>query len=87
MRWRKGTAKGRFEHTGNNQLWLKLRIVDNVVTIYYSYNGADWIKSEWGLEVSGYNHNTLYDFQSLLPGIFAYGKGEVKFSHLNFTRL
>ncbi|PTQ96700.1 beta-xylosidase [Mucilaginibacter yixingensis] len=87
MRWRKGAAKGRYEHTGNNLLWMKLRIVDNIVTGYYSYDGKDWKKEQWSMEVSGYNHNTLYDFESILPGIFAYGKGEVKFSDLKFTRL
>ncbi|QKJ33156.1 family 43 glycosylhydrolase [Mucilaginibacter mali] len=86
-RWRKGAAKGRVAHTGNNELWLKMRIIDNVATIFHSYNGTDWIKEEWGLEVSGYNHNTLYDFQSILPGFFAYGKGDVKFSNFKFNRL
>lgn len=87
MRWRKGSTKARYEHTGNNQLWLKLRIVDNILTGYYSYNGKDWQKEQWAIDVAGYNHNTLYDFESLLPGFFAYGKGEVRFSEFKFTRL
>jgi len=87
MRWRKGAVKGSYTHTGNNILWQKLRIQDNVVTGYYSYDGKDWKPEEWSMEVSGYDHNTLYDFQSILPGLFAYGKGDVKFSDLKFTRL
>lgn len=87
MRWRKGAQKGRYAHIGNNQLWLKMRIVNNIVTGYYSYDGNIWKKEEWGMEVSGYNHNTLYDFESLLPGVFAYGKGEVKFSNFKFKPL
>jgi hypothetical protein len=55
------------------------------VTGYYSYNGIDWEKETWGVDISGYNHNTLYDFISILPGLFAYGKGEVKFSDFKFT--
>jgi hypothetical protein len=55
------------------------------VTGYYSFNGIDWKKETWGMDISGYNHNTLYDFISILPGLFAYGKGEVKFSDFKFT--
>ena len=58
-----------------------------VVTGYYSYDGKEWEKMDWGHEISGYNHNTCYYFQSVLPGLMAAGEGEVKFSHFKYTKL
>lgn len=84
-RWRKGAVKGSFPHSGGNELWLKIKNENQIVTGYFSYNGIDWKKETWGMDISGYNHNTLYDFISILPGLFAYGKGEVKFSDFKFT--
>ncbi len=39
------------------------------------------------MDISGYHHNTLYGFISVLPGLFAYGKGEVRFSNFEFKIL
>lgn len=86
-RWRKGSTKWSAPHSGNNQLWLKLRIIDHIVTGYYSYDGTAWKKEPWGMDVSGYHHNTLYDFLSVLPGLVAYGEGSVRFSDLRFKQL
>ena len=36
------------------------------------------------MEASGYHHNMLDDFQSLLPGLFAYGEGEVRFTEFSY---
>lgn len=84
--WRKAAIKARNEHRGKNLLWLKLRNDKNIVTGYYSYNGKDWIKEGWARDVSGYHHNTLYDFISLLPGIFTYGTGEATFSDFQYKQ-
>ncbi len=86
-RWRKGSTKWSAEHNGSNQLWLKLKVHNNIVTGYYSYNGTDWRKEPWGMDISGYHHNTLYDFLSVLPGLFASGEGEVRFSEVKFKQL
>lgn len=86
-RWRMGMLKNRTPKPNGNTMWLKLRNVDNVVTGYYSSDGKNWTKEEWGMEISGYNHNTLYDFQSVLPGVFAFGKGTAKFSCLKYNEL
>jgi beta-xylosidase len=82
-RWRKGSTKWSAPHTGGNQLWLKLRLENHIVTGYFSYDGKAWKKEPWGMDVSGYHHNTLYDFLSVLPGLVAYGKGQVRFSDLH----
>jgi beta-xylosidase len=86
-RWRKGTTKWSAPQNGNNRLWLKLRLIDHIVTGYYSDDGVAWEKEPWGMDVSGYQHNTLYDFLSVLPGLVAYGEGAVRFSELHFTPL
>lgn len=87
IRWRKGAEKGRFKHPGRNHLWLKIRNEKQIVTGYYSYDGKTWVKENWGMDITGYNHNTLYDFQSILPGIFAYGEGNVRFKNFMYQKL
>lgn len=87
IRWRKGSVKGAWGHEGGTQMWLKIRTIDHIVTGYYSYDGIDWKKEIWGMDISGYHHNTLYGFISVLPGLFAYGKGEVRFSNFEFKIL
>lgn len=87
IRWRKGAEKGRFKHDGGNHLWLKIKSEKQIVTGYYSYDGKNWVKETWGMDIAGYNHNTLYEFQSILPGIFAYGDGNVRFMNFNYQKL
>lgn len=86
-RWRKGDVRGTWGHEGGTQMWLKIRTIDHIVTGYYSYDGVNWIKEIWGADMSGYHHNTLYGFISVLPGLFAYGDGEVRFSNFEFKIL
>lgn len=87
LRYRKDDGSRREKHDGGSHLWLRLRNDHQVVTAFYSYDGRTWLKSDWGHEISGYNHNTCYYFQSVLPGIFATGDGEVRFSNFKYTKL
>ncbi len=87
LRFRQGIQRRAGTHDGGNHLWLKVRNEDQVLTGYYSYDGKNWIKEDWGLEISGYNHNTLYEFQSMLPALYAAGEGEVKFRNFKYTQL
>ncbi len=87
FRYRKDNGSSRRPHKGGNHLWLRVRNDKQVVTGYYSYDGKEWEKMDWGHEISGYNHNTCYYFQSVLPGLMAAGEGEVKFSHFKYTKL
>ncbi|OQP53462.1 hypothetical protein A4H97_23755 [Niastella yeongjuensis] len=87
LRWRKAQQRGGSEHSGKNTLWLKIHNNHNIITGYYSYDGKNWKKETWGMDISGYHHNTLYDFLSVMPGLFAYGDGEVRFSDLQFKQL
>ena len=72
---------------GTKRLWLRLRNDDNIVTGQYSMDGIHWQRETWGMDCSGYNHNTLYEFQSVLPGLFAFGNGSAVFRHFKFTEL
>lgn len=84
-KWRRGEYRGRTDLHRQGDIWLKLRNDNHIVTGYYSYDGINWIKDNFGMEISGYQHNTLSDFQSVLPGIFAMGKGKVRFSEFRYT--
>ena len=85
--WRRGKRRGGNSIGKRQIVWLKLRRENNIVTGYYSLDGSTWLKEQWGLEISGYNHNTLDDFQSVLPGLFAYGTGEVRFTEFKYREL
>lgn len=87
LSWRKGEIKGKHGQTGGNQLWLKVRNNNHIVTGYYSYDGINWKKEPWSRDISGYHHNVLYGFISCLPGLFAYGEGSVTFSEFQFKRI
>jgi xylan 1,4-beta-xylosidase len=86
LRWRMGALKSKAPREGGNTLWLKIRNDNHVITGYYSNDGTNWIKENWGMEISGYNHNTLYYFQSVLPGLFVYGNGEATFSDFKYKQ-
>ena len=86
-RYRMSQASGRGRLDNVNHLWLRIRNDNQVITAAFSYDGVNWEREEWGLELSGYNHNTLYEFQSLLPALFASGKGDVRFKNFKYTLL
>lgn len=65
--------------TGTTHLWLRLCNDSSIVTAWYSTDGVDWKREQWAQMVNGFDHNTLYDFQSVLPGIFCIGKGSADF--------
>ena len=70
---------------GTRPLWFKIRNEQQIVCIWYSFDGKRWIPSVMDKDVTDYNHNIWKDFQSLLPGVFAYGAGKVKISDFEFT--
>lgn len=65
--------------TGTDHLWLRLSNDSSIVTAAYSTDGEHWTREQWGQMVNGFDHNTLYDFQSVLPGIFCIGDGSADF--------
>lgn len=86
-KWRRGEFRGKCWPDAKGPLWLRLRCEHNIVSGYYSTDGKTWKKESFGMEMSGYNHNTLGDFQSVLPGLFAYGDGSVRFTDFRYETL
>ncbi len=85
-RYRRNSANG----VGKSEcthLWLRLRNDNHVVTALWSADGKTWNRETWGQEISGFDHNTLYDFQSILPGVFCEGQGFATFEHFKYTEL
>jgi beta-xylosidase len=74
------------DETGQRWLFLKIRNMNQIITGFYSYDGINWEQEPWSRDISGYHHNVLYDFISILPGLFAYGKGTVRYSEFQFKQ-
>lgn len=86
-RYRKGDERRGGRHENATKMWLRIRNDNHIVTGSFSYDGKKWERETWGMNISGYNHNTLYEFQSVLPGLFVYGNGKAEFSNFKFTPL
>lgn len=67
---------------GTTRLRLRLENNRHLLTLHFSLDGQRWTKFDVQMEVSGYHHNTAYDFLSLRPAIYAAGAGEARFSDL-----
>ncbi|MBQ5639947.1 MAG: family 43 glycosylhydrolase, partial [Bacteroidales bacterium] len=87
MRFRRDKGGVRKRIPDVTHCWLRLRNDHQVVSAYYSLDGVNWKQDDWGIEISGYNHNTFHEFQSMLPGLVAIGEGEVKFSNFKYRKL
>ena len=87
MRFRRDKGGRRQRIPDVTHVWLRLRNDHQIVTGWYSLDGEEWHKDDWGIEVSGYNHNVFHEFQSLLPGLVAIGEGEVRFSNFKYRVL
>ena len=86
MRFRKGSATGNAP-SGGNHLWLRVRNDNHVVTGAYSTDGVNWKRETWGMMINGYDHNTLYEFQSVLPALFVAGDGYATFRNFAYRSL
>ncbi len=89
MRYRRGEEnawKG-YELPDANHFFLKLVNRHHAVTIYVSADGNKWEKMQTGFEISSYQHNLLYRSKACLPGIFAAGEGQARFSNVKFEVL
>ena len=66
---------------------LKARNDHHVVTFFTRLPGERWKKFDVQMEVSGYHHNTAYDFLSLRPGLMSAGTGQVRFTQFQYRSL
>lgn len=93
LRYRRGaihTSQPKTEITVNDgkcRLWVRLRNYDNIISGWYSIDGKTWHKYPWGFDMQGYHHNTLGEFLSLRPGIYAGGEGEVHVTDFTYRTL
>ncbi|MFV5697229.1 family 43 glycosylhydrolase [Flavobacterium sp. ZT3R17] len=75
--WQFPTQKG----INKTQLFLRLEKKEQLVNMFYSINGKEWMKIENSAEVSSFNHNVLSGFMSLRLGLSAVGDGQVIFKN------
>lgn len=68
---------------------LRLRIENDghIVTLHHSVDGRTWTKYGVQMEVSGYHHNTMGDFLSLRPAIYAAGDGQIRVRNVRYEAL
>jgi beta-xylosidase len=67
--------------------FIRLRNDRHIVTLHTSNDGHEWTKFGVQMEVSGYHHNTMGEFLSLRPALYAAGSGEVTFRHFRYRAL
>jgi beta-xylosidase len=73
-------------HLGN-RFFLRGENNCHIVTFWTSADGRNWVKFGTQMEVSGYHHNTAYDFLSLRPGLYASGNGAARFRNFKYEAL
>ncbi|QSB27531.1 family 43 glycosylhydrolase [Flavobacterium sp. CLA17] len=81
--WQFPTQKG----INKTHLLLRLEKKEQLVNMFYSLNGKDWIKIENSAEVSSFHHNALSGFMSLRIGLSAVGEGQVTFRNFVYKPL
>ncbi|MBB5519382.1 beta-xylosidase [Amphiplicatus metriothermophilus] len=69
------------------RLFIRIENDRHIVTIYTSVDGARWEKFDVQMDTSGYHHNVAYDFLSLRPGLYAAGRGSVRFRGVKYRAL
>ena len=57
---------------------IRVRNDRNIVTLFYSRDGKNWVQHDWQMEVSGMHHNVFGGFLSLKPGLYSSGPGSVR---------
>jgi beta-xylosidase len=71
----------------DKHVFLRIENVKNVVDMYYSINGEEWMKIENSLEVSGFHHNVLGGFMSMRIGLCSIGNGNVVFKNFVYKTI
>jgi beta-xylosidase len=67
--------------------YLKLKMTEFDLQMFYSDNGKSWKPFPNSTEVSGYHHNVLGSFASLKLGVYVKGPGSVKIGEFIYKSL
>jgi xylan 1,4-beta-xylosidase len=67
--------------------WIRLINDQNIVSLFYSSDGKQWKRHDIRMDVSGYHHNTFYDFLSLRPALYVSGTGMARFRNFKYQAL
>ena len=68
----------------SNHVFFRLCYNHHDLLYYYSFDGRIWNRVDFVIEMSGYHTNTLSDWGYLRPGIYAAGKGIVRFKDFEY---
>ena len=66
---------------------IRIESRHHIVTMWYCFDGGDWVQHSTRFEISGYHANTMSDLQSVRPAIFASGQGSVRFRNFRYQAL
>ena len=67
--------------------YLKIRLVEDELSAFYSKDGVAWKQMPNAVEVSGYQTNVLGDFSSIRPGVYMKGSGQVRIQDFRYRAL
>lgn len=70
-----------------NIRFLKLKLKDYDLTMYYSSDGLNWTTFPNSMNLQTYQHNNLGRFSALKPSIYWKGKGKLIIDNFKFTAL
>jgi xylan 1,4-beta-xylosidase len=87
--WTMGSIYRRSERLtqATDSLYLKVVNRENVVTLFWRSDHAQWTQSEYAHEVSGYHHNVFNGYGGLRVALYASGEGSVRFSDFQYRGL
>lgn len=74
-------------HWAGGRIFLKVRNLYHDVLAFHSSDGQNWKPFDKGFEASGYHHNILGGFSSLMIGLAAAGEGDVVFRQFRYHGL
>ena len=69
------------------RLRLKIQNIEHDVRLFYSVDGRTWEPMETGMEMSGYHHDTLRNWNWLKIGLYAAGEGSATFRNFQYRGL
>ena len=67
--------------------YLKIRVRDLTLSLFFSADGESWKKYDRSYELSGYHHNALGGFHYLRPAIYIKGPGSVTVKSFQYHAL